>query len=96
MHAFIESPQYDSAVRDRIIEMVYNAGSNLVLLPLQDAFGWRDRINLPATISNENWTYTLPWPSDTLNIQADAIDCANRLARWSYQTGRWHPPLESD
>ena len=92
----VESPQYDSDVRDHIIEMVYNAGSNLVLLPLQDAFGWRDRINLPATISDENWTYALPWPSDTLNIQADAIDCANRLARWSYQTGRWYPPLESD
>ena len=53
-------PHYDAAVRDRIIEQIYNAGSNLVLLPIQDAFGWRDRINLPATISDENWTYVLP------------------------------------
>jgi 4-alpha-glucanotransferase len=67
-----------------------------VLAPIQDAFGWRDRINLPATISDGNWTYVLPWPADRANDQPDAIECARRLAGWSYQTGRWHPPLESD
>ena len=85
---------YDASMRDRIVELVYNSGSNLVLLPIQDVFGWRDRVNLPATISDKNWTYVLPWPCDTLTGQPDATDCANRLARWSYQTGRWHPPRE--
>src|SRR5687768_6235902 len=89
-------PHYDASVRDRILELLYNAGSNLVLVPIQDAFGWRDRINLPATISDENWTYVLPWPSDTAAVQPDAVECANRLARWSYRTARWQPPLESD
>ena len=89
-----DSVQYDAAVRDHIIERIYDAGSNLVLLPIQDAFGWRDRINLPATTGDANWTYALPWPCDTLAAQPEALDCANRLARWSYQTGRWHPPLE--
>jgi 4-alpha-glucanotransferase len=89
-------PHYDASVRDHILQLVYNAGSNLVLLPIQDAFGWRDRINLPATISDENWTYVLPWPTDTAAAQPDAVECANRLARWSYQTGRWQPPLESN
>ena len=79
-----------------LIELLYNAGSNLVLLPIQDVFGWRDRINLPATISDANWTYVLPWPSDTLTAQPEAVERANRLAGWSYQTGRWHPPLETD
>ncbi len=91
-----DSAEYDAAVRDRLIEMVYNAGSNLVLVPIQDVFGWRDRINLPATISNANWTYVLPWPSDTMTTQPDALECANRLARLSYQTGRWHPPEADD
>jgi 4-alpha-glucanotransferase len=91
-----ESAQYDNAVRDRLLEQIYNAGSNLVLLPVQDAFGWRDRVNLPGTISDENWTYVLPWPCDTLNAQPEAVECAKRLAGWSDQTGRWHPPLESD
>ena len=47
-----DSAQYDATVRDGIIEKIYNAGSNLVLLPIQDVFGWRDRINLPATIGD--------------------------------------------
>jgi 4-alpha-glucanotransferase len=89
-------PHFDAAVRDHILERIYNAGSNLVLLPIQDAFGWRDRINLPATISDGNWTYVLPWPSDTAAAQPDAIECANRLARWSYQAGRWRQSLESE
>jgi 4-alpha-glucanotransferase len=90
------SAECDDAVRDGLIQKMYNAGSNLVLLPIQDAFGWRDRINLPATISDVNWTYVLPWPCDAMTAQPEAIECAERLAGWSYQTGRWHPPLESD
>jgi 4-alpha-glucanotransferase len=86
---------YDDSVRDRVLELTYNAGSNLVLVPIQDAFGWRDRINLPATISDENWTYVLPWPSDMALSQSDAVECANRLARWSDQSGRWRPIVES-
>ena len=90
-----DSPRFDAEVRDRLIELLYNAGSNLVLLPIQDAFGWRDRINLPATISPANWSFVLPWPIDTMHAQPDAIERANRLAAWSAQTGRWHRPLES-
>ena len=90
-----DASHYDAAIRDRILDRIYNAGSNLVLVPIQDAFGWRDRINLPATISAENWTYVLPWPSDQAMVQPEGVACADRLAAWSYGTGRWHPPLES-
>ena len=88
-------PQFSEIVRDRLLERVYNAGSNLVLLPIQDVFGWRDRVNLPATISDANWTFVLPWPCDTLGEQPEGVRCAMRLAGWSNQTGRWHPPRES-
>ncbi len=91
-----DSPQYDATIRDGVIGKIYNAGSNLVLLPIQDAFGWRDRINLPATIGDRNWTYVLPWPSDTATAQREAVDCANRLAGLTDQTGRWHPPMLTD
>ncbi|HUP39104.1 MAG TPA: 4-alpha-glucanotransferase [Vicinamibacterales bacterium] len=91
----VEAERYDDSVRDRIIEKIYNAGSNLVLLPIQDVFGWRDRINLPATVGDRNWTYVLPWPSDTVTYQPDAIECANRLAELSSQTGRWQPSPQS-
>ena len=36
----------------------------MVLIPIQDVFGWRERINHPATVGDWNWTYVLPWPID--------------------------------
>ena len=44
----------------------------MVLFPVQDVFGWRDRINVPATVSDGNWTYRLPWPVDQLDAQPEA------------------------
>ena len=84
-----DSPVFDARVRDGVLILMYNAGSNLVLLPIQDVFGWRDRINQPATINDVNWTYVLPWPSDQIEEQPEARERADRLAEWSYQTGRW-------
>ena len=88
----LDSPQFDASVRDRLLDILYNAGSDLVLLPIQDVFGWRDRINLPATISGANWTFVLPWPCDAITLQPEAMERAMKLAGWSHQTGRWRPP----
>ena len=88
-----DAPHFDASVRDRILDTMYNAGSNLVLLPIQDVFGWRDRINLPATISDANWTFVLPWPCDTITRQPEAMERANKLAGLSSQTGRSQPPI---
>ena len=43
---------------------------NLLILPIQDVFGWRDRINQPATVGDANWTWRLPWPGDRLLTRA--------------------------
>ncbi|RPI55741.1 MAG: 4-alpha-glucanotransferase [Acidobacteria bacterium] len=91
-----DAPKFDAAVRDIILNRMYAAGSNLVLLPIQDIFGWRDRINHPATVSETNWTYVLPWPVDRFGRQPEAVERANRLAAWSQETGRWHPSVETD
>ena len=91
-----DSPVFDASIRDGILAGIYNAGSSLVLLPIQDIFGWRDRINLPATINDTNWTYALPWPVDHLQSQPVAQERADRLTQWSYQTGRWNPSPESE
>lgn len=85
-----ESARFDESVRDHILERIYSAGSNLVLLPIQDVFGWRDRINHPATISDANWTYVLPWPVDRADLEPEAIERASRLAEWNFRAGRWH------
>jgi 4-alpha-glucanotransferase len=67
------SARFDEATRDAILEMLYGAGSDLVLLPFQDCFGHRERINVPGTVTDQNWTYRLP-----LTISRLAADLAGR------------------
>jgi 4-alpha-glucanotransferase len=84
----LESPLFDERVRDTVLSLMYNAGSDLLLLPIQDVFGWRDRINQPATINEANWTFVLPWLVDEMRSQPEASERAARLAELSHQTGR--------
>jgi 4-alpha-glucanotransferase len=82
------SAVFTASIRDAILKAIFHSGSNLVLLAIQDVFGWTDRINHPATIGDWNWTYVLPWPVDEIALQPDAIDAAARLRSWTEQTGR--------
>jgi 4-alpha-glucanotransferase len=52
--------------RDALLQVLMASTSQLVLFPAQDVFGWRDRINEPATVNEVNWTFRLPWPSNRL------------------------------
>jgi 4-alpha-glucanotransferase len=76
-------------VRDVLLETLYASGSDLLLLPIQDVFGWRDRINQPATVGDGNWTWRLPWPADRLTTEPEAMDVANQLQEWSRKHGRY-------
>ena len=71
------------AIREAMLESLYASGSNLLILPIQDVFGWRDRINQPATVGSDNWTWRLPWPSDRLPTAPAAMPVAKQLAEWS-------------
>jgi 4-alpha-glucanotransferase len=52
--------RFDDEVRDALLELVYAAGSDLLLLPFQDLFGDRERINVPGTVNEVNWTWRMP------------------------------------
>ena len=67
---------FSPAIRDVLLRAIVSAGSDLVILPVQDIFGWRDRINTPAVVNEENWTWRLPWPSDLLSTQPEARERA--------------------
>ena len=84
----LASAPYDACVRDVLLEALYASGSNLLVLPIQDVFGWHDRINEPATVGDENWTYRLPWPVDRLDDTAQAHERATRLKNWAAAYGR--------
>jgi 4-alpha-glucanotransferase len=79
---------FSATLRDEILSLAYHAGSDLLLLPVQDAFGWRDRINTPATIGDDNWTWRMPIGVDALATHPEAIACADRLRRLAAESGR--------
>ena len=75
-------------VRDVLLEALFAAGSDILLFPVGDVFGWRDRINEPATVSSHNWTFRLPWPVDRLGDVEEARERQRTLRAWSEQYGR--------
>jgi 4-alpha-glucanotransferase len=79
---------FDGGVRDVLLELLLASGSDLVLFPIQDVFGWRDRINEPATVEDQNWTFQLPWPSDRLSEMHEAAERQRFLRALSEQYRR--------
>jgi 4-alpha-glucanotransferase len=86
--AVLARPELSNSVREALLESLYRSGAELLILPVQDVFGWRDRINRPATVGDENWTWRLPWPSDRLSDEPQAIAVADQLREWSNRAGR--------
>jgi 4-alpha-glucanotransferase len=86
--AGVSDAPYDPAVRDVLLEVLFASTSNLLLLPIQDVFGWRDRINEPATITDENWSYRLPWPCDRLVQEPEARERQHTLHSWAVKYRR--------
>ncbi len=79
---------FSAALRDVFLEVLFASGSDFLLLPIQDVFGWRDRINIPADLGPENWTWRLPWPVDALASEPEAQERAATLGRWSVKYRR--------
>jgi len=77
--------RFDDGVRDAILELVYASGSDLLLLPFQDAFGMRERVNVPGTVNDENWTYRIPRDLSALHADRAGRERLRDLAR---RTGR--------
>jgi 4-alpha-glucanotransferase len=79
---------FDAGVRDILLEVLFASASDLLLNPVQDAFGWRDRVNEPATVNDSNWTYRLPWAVDRLDGIPEARERRDTLRAWSLRYGR--------
>ena len=77
--------RFDDGVRDALLGMLYRAGSDLLLLPFQDALGMRERVNVPGTVADSNWTYRTPM--DLAGLAADTGAQA-RLRGLAVESGR--------
>ena len=70
-----------------LLRGLYAAGSRLVILPFMDAYGGRERINVPSTVADTNWTYRTPWTVDQLLVEPGRA-LASRLRDLAVTTGR--------
>jgi 4-alpha-glucanotransferase len=52
---------------------LYRSNSDLVLVLAQELLGVRARINTPATVSDDNWTWRLPRPIEDLEQDSGVI-----------------------
>jgi 4-alpha-glucanotransferase len=75
-------------IRDAVLEVLFASTADIVLLPIQDVFGWRDRINTPALVSADNWTWRLPWPVEDLLVERDARERAGFIRELAARYGR--------
>jgi 4-alpha-glucanotransferase len=79
---------WTSQLRDLWLELAYRAGSTDLFLPIQDVFGWPDRINVPGTVGPHNWTWSLPWAVDTAVEVPEAAERAVFLEALTRATAR--------
>ncbi|HZU83198.1 MAG TPA: 4-alpha-glucanotransferase [Polyangiaceae bacterium] len=81
------SPSMDDDARTlALLRHVYGSSSDLALVLIQELLGTRDRINTPATVGPENWTWRLPRPVEDLERDPRLVarfDAVRRLVSGS-------------
>ena len=74
--------------RAAVLQSLLAAASALTLIPLQDVFGWTDRINTPAVVDGINWTWRVPTPVDLWLDGGETVDRADQLKAWTREADR--------
>ncbi|MDR0645499.1 MAG: 4-alpha-glucanotransferase, partial [Elusimicrobiota bacterium] len=73
-------------VRKEILKRVLKSSSCMVVLPLQDVIGTSDRINIPGTVNESNWTYRVP--SETAEFHAGYLNEMRTFTELIKESGR--------
>lgn len=84
----IETAAFTGALREALLGSLFASRARILMLPIQDLFGWRDRINQPGTVGPMNWTWRLPWPSDRMATEPAARAAATRIREWARKYDR--------
>jgi 4-alpha-glucanotransferase len=73
---------------DAVLRALLDAQSYVTIIPFQDFFALPDRINTPNEVSEDNWSWVLPWHVDRLLATAQSRDRARTLAAWTREAHR--------
>ena len=79
---------YNHHVHRALLETLYESPSLTALIPIQDVFGLRERINVPNTVGPQNWSWRLPWSIDTMDREDHVAGQLDELASLARRTGR--------
>jgi 4-alpha-glucanotransferase len=79
--------KFDDEIRDGFLRVLYQAGSNLCLLPFQDLLGHREQVNVPGSVNDRNWTYRMPMTVEALAADQATVDRLSRLSVDSRRLG---------
>ena len=77
--------RFDDHARDALLELVQRSGSSLSLVPFQDAMGSRERVNLPGSVADTNWSYRM---AQTVDALAADTETTERLRAIAHRGGR--------
>ncbi len=80
--------KFTPEVHEAILEALYGAGSDWLLLPIQDVLGTRERVNTPATVGAGNWSYRLPTTIEELRKDERAMRSFAVVRRLAQKHGR--------
>jgi 4-alpha-glucanotransferase len=81
----------EESARFAILAALYAAPSKLVIVPIQDLFGWSTQINRPGTISAWNWTYRIPLTLERMRRSRAIEQDVARLREIAIRSGRFAP-----
>jgi 4-alpha-glucanotransferase len=79
----------EKSEREAILAALYAALSHLVIIPIQDLFGWSARINRPGTVGDSNWTYRLPLTLERMRRSRAIQSDVTRIREVAIGSGRF-------
>ena len=73
--------EFTPAVHQALLAAAEGSGSGICVIPWQDILGTRDRINLPGSMSDANWSYRMAQPVEELLSREETRKGAELIAR---------------
>ena len=83
-----DAPVANGRVLDAILAALYASPSRIVIVPVQDLFGWPGRINLPGTVGSANWSWRMPVAIEDMGREPALAARIEKLRNTALRAGR--------